>query len=105
MYLLRYINYLINCFSDLSASFPGLWEIAIEAQKGPDGTACSLYDDFPCWQQLNTTEDVYDYMKSNFDRHFANGTSPFPVFGHLHNLAGAANAFRKEGRILNTFFE
>lgn len=92
MILLIKITYL-----SLSGSFPGLWEIAIEAQKGPDGTACSLYDDLPCWQQLNTTDGVYNYMKSNFDRHFANGTSPFPVFGHLHNLAGAANAFRREG--------
>ncbi|XP_066936837.1 uncharacterized protein [Clytia hemisphaerica] len=78
-------------------SYKGLWEIAIEAMEGPHGEACSLYDDFPCWKQLKTSQDVYTYMKKNFDRHFATGTSPFPIWGHLHNLVRDANTFRRQG--------
>jgi len=80
-------------------SYEGLWEIPIEAQLGLDNeTVCSLFDDKKCWDQIETADDVVKYLTSNFERHFAQGSSPFPLFGHLLNLIGAENVAKKQGK-------
>lgn len=79
-------------------SYPGLWEVPLEIYYGPDGKAlCSLFDEPGCWKQVTTAEESYQYFKMNFDRHYENGTSPFPIGGHLRNLMNKHNEQRLEG--------
>lgn len=84
--LLIWINYLSN--------YPVLWEVPLLTQTD-DEAHCSMFD--ACHRYLMTEDDVYNFFKSNFDRHFKEPNAPFPMFGHASWMIHPALNFRKRG--------
>ena len=62
---------------------------------------CSMFDDPKCWGPLKTADDVYNYLKSNFIRHYASGSSPFPIHGHVRNVNGEKRQGMEKIMLLN----
>ena len=69
----------------------------MESVQGLNGEICPMFDDDKCWKTIKTADDTYNYFKNNFVRHYASGSSPFPIHGHARNIDGAFNTGRREG--------
>jgi len=61
-----------------------------------------MFDERFCWQQATTADEAYKYLKSNFIRHYARGSAPFPIHGHANNLL-TSNVERTKGITLFNF--
>uniref|UniRef100_A0A7M5ULY8 Chitin-binding type-2 domain-containing protein n=1 Tax=Clytia hemisphaerica TaxID=252671 RepID=A0A7M5ULY8_9CNID len=80
-----------------TSSFPGLWEIPMLQMRDTAAT-CSMFD--ACHRYSSQTEDgVFEFFKTNFDRHYETYTAPFPLFTHASWMMHPAFAFRKNGFI------
>lgn len=62
------------------------------------GFVCSMFDE--CGRTFTAEDEVYQFFKDNFNRHFQNSRAPFPLYGHARWMLNSRNAFRKAGKIL-----
>jgi hypothetical protein len=63
-----------------------------------DTTAeCSMFDACVRYSS-NTKEGVFDFFKTNFERHYRSSSAPFPMFTHAAWMQHIAFKYRKEGR-------
>ena len=79
-------------------SFPGLWEVPM-IQMIDTSSTCSMFDGCHRYSSL-TKEGVFDFFKTNFDRHYAASSAPFPLFTHAAWMMHPAYKYIKEGMIV-----
>ena len=94
----RYNDKIFKCESKFlyPGRYPGFWEVPMLQLK--DTTApCSMFD--ACHRfSSNTADGVFEFFKTNFDRHYETSTAPFPLFAHASWMMHPAFNFRKQGK-------
>ncbi|XP_066913537.1 chitin deacetylase 8-like [Clytia hemisphaerica] len=80
-----------------SRRYPGFWEVPMLQLKDITAT-CSMFD--ACHRfSSNTPDGVFEFFKTNFDRHYETSMAPFPLFAHAAWMMHPAFDFRKQGFI------
>lgn len=72
-------------------------------QMQDTGATCSMFD--ACHRFKSQTADgVFDFFKTNFERHFSASSAPFPMFAHAGWMMHHAYLYRKEGSLVDGLF-
>lgn len=60
-------------------SHPGVWEVPMNQLKTHDGYWCAMIDNCPT---VGNRDRVYQFLKSNFQRHYESNRAPMGLFFH-----------------------
>ncbi|XP_049881059.1 chitin deacetylase 7-like [Pectinophora gossypiella] len=60
-----------------TASFPGKWVLPLASWEDPEGNPCHLADSCPSPPDLYNSNAWFEYMVSNFERHYTSNRAPF----------------------------
>ncbi|KAJ2944846.1 hypothetical protein O0L34_g1740 [Tuta absoluta] len=69
-----------------SASLPGVWVAPLVPWKDLSGKACLMINDCQNAPDFYEQDDWYNFILSNFERHYKNSRTPFGIYAHDYFL-------------------